>query len=166
MRMKNLFLAGLTALALCVGCCAEAADITASLTPPTSSATIINAGTNKVTALSTSAWYNVNLQYSTDAAIFIDVKYLNAVGAGDVNGLRMEWQEGIDSSTFSSNIWRSQTFQANSTTTTANSTCTNLTFNAVPYARFRLCNISTNAHVTNLLVKVSPKQNGVRTRSQ
>jgi hypothetical protein len=162
--MKNLFalaILALTTLSL------AAADTVATLsTTPYAETTVIGGGTNKVVALSTSAWYSVSLPLSTDVGFFVDMTYLNAVGAGDVNSLRVEWQEGIGQSTYASNIWRSQVFQANATTTTANSSCTNLTFNAIPYARFRLCNVSTNAHVTNLTVKIFPKQNGVRTRNQ
>lgn len=162
--MKKLFCIGFVAM---ISLAAQAADTIATIpTTPFAPVTVVGGGTNKVVAFSTSTWYNVSIPYSTDIGFFIDFKYLNAVGAGDVNGLRVEWQEGIDTSTYASNIWRSAVFQANATTTTANSSCTNYTFNAIPSARFRFVNISTNAHATNVTVKIYPKQSGVRTRTQ
>jgi hypothetical protein len=131
---------------------------------PGDAVTLIGGGTNKVLSVSTSQWYKISSSAFTDVALFADVKYLNAVGSGDVNALRVDIQRGVDANTFESNIWQSITFAANATTTTANSTCTNLSLSAIPYVRIRFANVSTNAHVTNLIVKYRPKEQQVNAR--
>ncbi len=136
---------------------AAAADVDATLPVPGSTTTIISGGTNKAVALSTNSYFYISNPDATDLAFFIDFKYLNAVGSGDVNRLVMEVFRGIDGSTFESNVWQTISFAAATTTTTARSTVTNLSLAAIPNIRCRFLNLSTNSHATNITVKVKPK---------
>lgn len=115
-------------------------------------ATSYTAGTNKVMALTTNAFFPIDVPPSAEAImISVDYKFLNAPGAGDATSLRMDLFRGIDSGRYESNIWQSITIPGNSTT--AVSTNFSLTVGAVAYLRGRLCNLSTNAHGTNVLVE-------------
>lgn len=119
--------------------------------------TIIGGGTNKAMALTTNAYFEVSSEGATDVAFFIDFKYLNAVGAGDVNRLDMEVFRGIGGGIYESNVWQTISFAAASTTTTARSTVTNLSLAGIPAIRCRFLNLSTNSHATNITVLVRPK---------
>jgi hypothetical protein len=118
---------------------------------------VLNAGTNKVVALSTNGFYSIDVPKAEQVVLFADVKYLNAVGAGDVNGLRVDIFRGVSSGIYESNVWATWTIQANATTTTANSQMTNFNVAATPYLRFRIANVSTNAHATNVLFRYTFK---------
>lgn len=114
--------------------------------------TSYSAGTNKVMALTTNAFFTIDVPRTAETvAISVDYKFLNAPGAGDATSLRLDLFRGIDSGRYESNIWQSITIPGNSTT--AISTNFSLTVGAIGYLRGRLCNLGTNAHGTNVLVE-------------
>lgn len=114
--------------------------------------TSYRAGTNKVMALTTNAFFSIDVPRTAETvAISVDYKFLNAPGAGDATSLRLDLFRGIDSGRYESNIWQSITIPGNSTT--AISTNFSLTVGAIGYLRGRLCNLGTNAHGTNVLVE-------------
>lgn len=125
---------------------------------------VFGGGTNKAMALTTNAFFEIQSEAATDVAFFINFKYLNAVGAGDVNRIDMEVFRGIGGGIYESNVWQTISFAANTTTTTAASTCTNLVFAGIPAVRCRFLNLSTNSHATNLTVLYRPKTELVKTK--
>lgn len=162
--MKNIFSILTVTLAMAIAPCALAADTDATMPLPSDPVTVVPGGTNKAAALSTNAFFSFGVPDSTDAALWVEYKYLNAVGAGDHNGIDLELFRGIDASTFESNVWQTIRFAAGTTTTTSRSTCTNLSLAGIPYVRGRFLNLSTNAHATNITVKVKPKIPAFRSR--
>lgn len=110
-------------------------------------------GTNKAMALTTNAFFTIDVPRASDGQITlsVDYKFLNAPGSGDATSLRLDLFRGIDSGRYESNIWQSITIPGNSTTQV--STTFSLTIGAVPYLRGRLANLSTNAHGTNITVE-------------
>lgn len=141
----------------------HAADVDATITLPNAAGTIRSGGTNKVTALTTNSYFTIGVPENEKVSIFVDFAYLNAPGAGDVNGLDLQLFRGIDSTTFESNIWQTIRFQAGASTAKG-STCTNITVDGIPYLRGRFANVSTNSHATNLLVKVKAKTPAYKSR--
>ena len=160
--MKNII-----ALFLClIGLSVMAADPNATLPTPGSAVTVggYSGGTNKAVAVSTNGYFTIGVAENTELFLFANFKYLNAVGAGDVNRLDLQLYRGIDGNTFESNVWQTLVFTANATTTTANSFGTNVTVAGIPYLRGRFINVSTNSHATNLLLQARGKINAVKIR--
>jgi len=109
-------------------------------------------GTNKAMALTTNAFFTIDVPKAEYVSLFADFKYLNAVGSGDVNGLRIDLYRGIDSATFETNAWTTWVITAGTTTTTPNSQMTNINVGGVGFLRAKIANVSTNAHGTNITV--------------
>ncbi len=163
--MKRIF--ALILLAVMVLTVAHAADPNATMPLPGAPITVggySGSTSNKVAALTTNAYFTITASEQTDLALFINVKYLNAVGAGDVNRLDLQLFRGIDGTTFESNAWQTISFAANATTTTASSTVTNIAVAGIPTLRGRFINVSTNSHVTNLLFQVRAKTPAFKSR--
>jgi hypothetical protein len=155
--MKNLF-----RILLCVAFVgsAIAADTDAVMSLPGSANKILTGGTNKLVAFSTNGPYYFSATEQTDLTIYLTVKYLNAVGSGDTNGIRLDVYPGIsDAGTivYGEDLFLQRSFQANATTTTAKLTVTNQPVASITHFKAYLVNGSTNAHVTNLVFWVKPK---------
>jgi hypothetical protein len=143
---------------------AFSADTDATMAIPGTASTILGGGTNKVVAFSTNGPFYFSVTDQTDVTLYASVKYLNAVGAGDVNGLRLDLYGGISATEYSEDLFLQRNFVANTTTTTAKITITNQPVASISHFKGYFVNISTNAHVTNLTFKVKQKPITVRAR--
>ena len=143
---------------------AFSADADATMSVPGTPGTVLGGGTNKVVAFSTNGPIYFNVTDQTDVTLYVNVKYLNAVGSGDVNGLRLDLYGGISATEFSEDLFLQRNFVANTTTTTAKLTITNQPVASITHFKAYFVNISTNAHVTNLIFKVKQKPVTVRAR--
>lgn len=114
-------------------------------------ATTYTAGTNKAMALTTNAYFTIDVPRSEQVALFCDFKFLNAPGAGDATYIDIDFFRGIDSGSYETNSWFTWRVPGNSTTPA--SQATNITLNGIGYLRARIKNFSTNAHATNVLVQ-------------
>ena len=159
--MKNIL-----TLALCLfAAVAFAADPDATMPIPNTPITVgsYSGTTAKIVAVSTNSYFTVGVSEQTELAMFINFKYLNAPGAGDVNRIDLQLYRGIDATKFETNVWQTLTFVAGSTTA-ANSSMTNITVAGIPYLRGRFINVSTNSHATNVLFQVRGKTGAVKIR--
>ena len=162
--MKNIL-----TIALCLFAAVTfAADPDATMPVPNSPITVASySGTTtnaRILSVSTNSYFTIGVSEQTELAMFMNFKYLNAVGAGDVNRIDLQLYRGVDASKFESNVWQTLTFVANATTTTANASMTNITVAGIPYLRGRFVNVSTNAHATNVLFQVRGKTSAVKVR--
>jgi hypothetical protein len=143
---------------------AIAADVDATMPIPGAATTVLAGGTNKVVAFSTNGPFYFQVSEQTDVSLYVNFKYLNAVGSGDVNGLRLDLYGGISATEYSEDVFLQRNFVANTTTTTAKTTITNQPVASITHFKAYLVNISTNAHATNVTIKVKPKTVAVRAR--
>jgi hypothetical protein len=111
----------------------------------------------KVAALSTSSWYTVSCESETEVALLLNYNYLNAPGAGDVNGIRLDFQRGIGTDQFETNVWTAPVIAAGSSTAAA-ATFTNVTVAGISQLRVRFANVSTNSHATNFTLHARAKR--------
>lgn len=116
-------------------------------------ATTYTAGTNKAMALTTNAFFTIDVPRadSTQVALLANYSFLNAPGAGDATSITIDFFRGIDSGSYETNAWFSWVVPGNSTTPA--SQVTNINVGAVGYLRARVKNFSTNAHATNILIQ-------------
>jgi len=119
-------------------------------------ATTYNAGTNKAMALTTNAYFQVDVPRSEEVSLLCNYKFLNAPSGGDLNAIRIDFYRGIDPGKWETNVWRSWTVAGNSTTPSCD--MTNLSVAGVPYLRARIANVGTNSHATNILVLYGSKR--------
>ena len=115
-------------------------------------ATTYTAGTNRVLAVSTNAFFSIDAPRTAEAiSLSVDYKFHAAPGAGDTTFIYLDLFRGIDSGRYESNTW--QRIQLNGNSTTPVSTNFSLTIGAVGYLRGRFVNLSTNALATDVLVE-------------
>lgn len=162
--MKILF-AIAAAATLCLA--AVAADVTATMPLPGAAQKLLIGGTNKVVAFSTNGPYYFSATEQTDLTLYVQFKYLAAVGSGDVNGIRLDVYPGVaDGGTvnYGEDLFLQRTFQANATTTTAKLTVTNQPVASITHFKAYIVNPSTNAHATNVTFWVKPKTVAAKVR--
>jgi hypothetical protein len=160
--MKQFLLSVALAFGISVG--ALAADTEATMPLPGTATTVLGGGTNKVVAFSTNGPFYFQVSEQTDFTLDVNFKYLNAVGSGDVNGLRLDLYGGISATEFSEDVFLQRNFLANATTTTAKTTITNQPVASISHFKGYFVNISTNAHATNVTLKIKTKPIAVRAR--
>lgn len=139
----------LTVAALVMTACGVSAQGFSKFNPGTQ-LPLLNGGTNKVTALTTNGYINLDIPKAEKLALFVDVKHLNASGAGDTDQIDIQFFRGLDSSRFETNAWFTWVVPTGASTAAA-STATNIDVGSIPYLRARFANRSTNAHGTNIL---------------
>lgn len=112
-------------------------------------ATDYTGGTNKAMALTTNAFFRIDVPRSEQLALFTSYKFLNAPGAGDRTSIGIRFFRGIDSGSYETNSWFEWTVAGNSTTPVGE--VTNITVNGIGYLRAQIINYGTNAHATNVV---------------
>lgn len=111
--------------------------------------TLLNGGTNKLTAVTTNSYLSLDLPKSEKVCLIVNASHLNASGAGDVDAYNLQIFRGFEGRVYETNAWQTIVFPTGSSTA-ANCVVTNISVDSVPYLRCRFTNLSTNSHVTNL----------------
>lgn len=140
-------------LSAAIVCFAVSASAQLTWVGPT--ATSYTGGTNKAMAVTTNAFFTIDVPRSTDLALYCNYSFLNAPGAGDANSISIDFFRGLAPGAYETNAWFTWVVAGNSTTPRAEAT--NITVAGIPYLRARIKNFSTNSHATNILVQYGSK---------